>query len=50
MLDLKELIKQLPDILQNKIFYFITIHPVAIAFKKDYTDSKYYINFDLQNN
>lgn len=30
------MINLLPIPLQNKIFYFITIHPVAIAFKEDF--------------
>lgn len=36
MLNLIELIKKLPNELQNKLFYFITIHPIAYAFKLDY--------------
>ena len=33
-MDLKELINLLPECLQNKIFYYATLHPVAIAFNE----------------
>jgi hypothetical protein len=38
-MELKDLLSQLPDVLQNKIFYYATLHPVAIAFNKDFHDN-----------
>jgi hypothetical protein len=35
MLTLENIINLLPMSIQNKVFYFLTLHPAAIAFKKD---------------
>ena len=34
-INIKKLIHMLPNCIQNKIFYYITLHPLAIAFKED---------------
>jgi hypothetical protein len=44
-----ELVKFLPSCIQNKIFYFITLHPVAIEFIKEYNHYKYFVNTNLVN-
>ena len=43
---LSELIRKLPVSLQNKIFYYATLHPMARAFKEEYNYFEKYITND----